>query len=510
MPDAIPRACERDPGSAPAAEPDPDPTVWRYARASRVHLIVDGAAYFVHMRSLMTQARRRIMLIGWDFDTRILVGAGRRWWNLPRKRIAPARLGAFVIWLANRRPALDVRVLKWNIGAMKALLRGTMVWDLLRWAMHPRITYRLDAAHPLGCSHHQKIAVIDDRVAMCGGIDMTAERWDTREHAEGDVRRRLPGGSRVFGPWHDSALMIEGDAARALGDLGRARWAQACGETLAACPAQAESPWPAQVEADFTDVELGIARTRAAWRDVPALREIEALTVAQIARARRFIYAENQYFASRRVAEALADRLAGPDPLEVVLVMPVASNGWLQHAAMDNARARLVEAVRARDPAGRFTIWHPRNAAGTAIYVHAKLTIIDDEILRVGSANWNNRSMGLDSECDVFIDAARPANAGRGCEARIGAIRRALLAEHCGMAVDEVAEALARHGSMAAMIAARPASGRRLEAYAVPALGEAAKLLADSALLDPEAPEEMLAIYRRGGLFRSRHLKRPA
>ncbi|MFX8577874.1 hypothetical protein ABTM02_20720, partial [Acinetobacter baumannii] len=79
-----------------------------------------------------------------------------------------------------------------NIGAMKALLRGTMVWDLLRWAMHPRITYRLDAAHPLGCSHHQKIAVIDDRVAMCGGIDMTAERWDTREHAEGDVRRRLP------------------------------------------------------------------------------------------------------------------------------------------------------------------------------------------------------------------------------------------------------------------------------------------------------------------------------
>ncbi|WP_226015658.1 phospholipase D-like domain-containing protein [Novosphingobium sp. FKTRR1] len=497
-----------EPSSPETADIGVSPSVWRYAHASRAHLIIDGAAYFVHMRAAMVQARQRILLIGWDFDTRILVGEGRRWWNLPRRKVAPARLGAFIMWLANRRPGLDVRLLKWNFGAMKALLRGTMVWDLLRWALHPRITYRLDSAHPLGCSHHQKIVVIDDKVAMCGGIDMTAERWDTREHREKDQRRRLPGGLRTFGPWHDSSLMLEGEAARALGDLGRQRWAQAGGKPLAPCLPQTESAWPNRVAAEFTDVEVGIARTRSAWRDISAVREVEALAVEQIGRAQRFIYAENQYFASRRIAEALAERLAEPDPPEVVVVMPLASHGWLQHTAMDNARARLFAAVKAVDHADRLSIWIPRNAAGTPIYVHAKLTIIDDEILRVGSANWNNRSMGLDTECDVFIDAQRPANAG--CEAQIRAIRHSLLGEHCDLAADLVGSELDRHRSMAAMIAAQPANGRHLERYVPPELSEAAKVLADSALLDPEAPEEMLAFYRHRGLFRSRILKRPA
>lgn len=514
MPDAPPFV-EPDRTAAPIAsvtdvtdDAGLSPSVWRYAHATRVQLVVDGEAYFTLMREVMVQARQRILLIGWDFDTRILIGSGRRWWNLPRRRVAPARLGAFVIWLANRRSTLDVRLLKWNFGAMKALLRGTMVWDLLRWALHPRISYRLDSAHPLGCSHHQKIVVIDDKVAMCGGIDMTAERWDTRAHLEGDSRRRLPGGRRLFGPWHDSALMLEGDIARALGDLGRQRWAQAGGEALPACTTQAETPWPARIKPTFQNVEVGIARTRSAWRAIPAVREVEALTLAHIARARRFIYAENQYFASRCVAEALAERLAGDDPPEVVLIMPHTSHGWLQHAAMDNARARLFAAVKAADHADRLSIWIPHNAAGTPIYVHAKLTIIDDEILRVGSANWNNRSMGLDTECDVFIDAARPANSG--CDAQIRNIRHNLLGEHCGLSERRVAELLEQHESMAAMIAARPSHGRHLARYVPPILGETAKAVADSALLDPERPEEMLAFYRRRGLFRSRILKRPA
>jgi phosphatidylserine/phosphatidylglycerophosphate/cardiolipin synthase-like enzyme len=347
---------------------------------------------------------------------------------------------------------------------------------------------------------------------------MTAERWDTRAHREGDRRRRLPGSRRVFGPWHDSALMLEGDIAGALGDLGRQRWAQAGGPPLEPCAKPnagtgagamaAPTPWPNRIAATFTDVEVGIARTRSAWRAIPAVREIEALTIVHIARARRFIYAENQYFASRRVAEALAERLAQDDPPEVVVVMPLETHGWLQQAAMDNARTRLFAAVKAVDHANRLSIWIPRNEAGTPIYVHAKLTIVDDMILRVGSANWNNRSMGLDTECDVFIDAARPANAG--ADAPIRAIRHGLLAEHCGLSTHQIGSLLAQHESMAAMIASRPASGRHLERYVPPILGETAKAVADSALLDPERPEEMLAFYRRRGLFRSRILQRPA
>ena len=66
---------------------------------------------------------------------------------------------------------------------------------------------------------------------MCGGIDMTTHRWDTREHKEDDPRRKRPRGIR-YGPWHDATMMIEGDAARALRELGEERWRRAAGPDL--------------------------------------------------------------------------------------------------------------------------------------------------------------------------------------------------------------------------------------------------------------------------------------
>ncbi len=490
-----------------AANPAPVPSVWRFARASRAHVLIDAADYFSAMQQAMLGARQRIMLIGWDFDTRMLLGPGRRWWNGPSRKRWPARLGPFLLWLCNRRPALRVLVLKWNFGALKYLLRGTMLIDLVRWALHPGIGFRFDSAHPLGCSHHQKIVVIDDCLAVCGGIDMTSERWDTREHREADPRRRKPFSTKLYGPWHDLSMLVEGEAAGALAELGRERWQQSGGRALQPCEAEPQSLWPLRLKAEFSDVEIGIARTRSAWRDLEEVREIEALFAEHIARARRFIYAESQYFASRAIAEALARRLAQPDPPEVVLINPLTASGWLEQAAMDAARVRLCHAIGAVDPGNRFRIYVPRNAAGTPIYVHSKLMIVDDEVLRVGSANMNNRSLGLDTETDLFIDAARPGNAH--ASPVITNLRHRLLGEHLGMAVEAVAAALAEHGSMQRLIAEAPRTGKRLDAFVLRPLTEAEKAVADNALLDPERPGQLFepfskrrGLFRRGGFLR--------
>src|SRR6218665_3094285 len=98
------------------------PSVWRFAKATRAHVVIDAAAYFELMQEVMLKARQRIFLIGWDFDSRIHLGGGRRWWNMPRQGRFPARLGAFIVWLVNRAPALEVRLLKWNLGALKFVL----------------------------------------------------------------------------------------------------------------------------------------------------------------------------------------------------------------------------------------------------------------------------------------------------------------------------------------------------------------------------------------------------
>lgn len=472
--------------------------VWRYAMAERAHVVIDAADYFDLMREVMCQARQRVFLIGWDFDTRILLSAGRRWWRLGRRERYPARLGSFILWLAHHTPGLEVRLLKWNVALIKSIFRGTMVIDLVRWAMSRSIEFKFDSAHPVGCSHHQKIVVIDDKLAVCGGIDMTSDRWDTREHVHNDRRRRKPTG-RSYGPWHDVTMMMEGDVAQALAELGRDRWKVAGGDEMAPCQPQAQSLWPKQLTAEFENVEIGIARTRAEWGDCPQVSEIENLFVAQIASAKRFIYAETQYFASRRIAEAICQRLAEPDPPEFLIVNPITADGWLEQVAMDSARAELVRAVKAVDHAGRFQIVIPHTSGGTPIYVHAKLTIIDDEVLRVGSANMNNRSMGLDSECDVFIDSARPANAGVG--PKITALRHSLIGEHCGIAEEEVGPLLEEHGSMAAMMLAVPRHGKHVRPLELQELSATEEALAANAVLDPERPGEMFEPINRRGLF---------
>lgn len=482
-------------------DPPPSPSVWRFVRASRAHVVIDAAAYFTLMQQAMMRARQRIHMIGWDFDTRVRLGPGRKLYNLPTRQVQPARLGPFVIWLCQRTRGLQVRVLKWNFGALKFIFRGSMILDLLRWFIHPAIDFKFDSAHPLGCSHHQKMIVIDDNFAVCGGIDMTSDRWDTPEHLEQDPRRRRPYGTRLYGPWHDLSMLVEGEAAAALAELGRERWVTAGAAPLLPCAPQEDTAWPPMLKAEFRDVEVGIARTRTAWAGLEEVREIEALFVEHIRRARRFIYAESQYFASRAVAEAIAEKVAEPDPPEIVLINPESADGWLEQAAMDGARVRLAHAIAHRDHAQRFRICIPRNAAGTPIYVHSKMMIVDDEIVRVGSANMNNRSMGLDSECDLFIDAARPGN-----DHAAPAIRRlriTLLAEHTGLPSEEVERLLSRDPSMIDLIDNAPRDGKRLDPFVLRPLTDAEKAVADNALFDPERPGELFEPFSsRRGLFR--------
>jgi phosphatidylserine/phosphatidylglycerophosphate/cardiolipin synthase-like enzyme len=376
-----------------------------------------------------------------------------------------------------------------------------MMLDLVRWFPHKRIDLEFDSVHPAGCSHHQKLAVIDDRLAVCGGIDMTDRRWDTREHLEEDARRKRPGGSS-YGPWHDMTMMLEGPIAGALDELARDRWRRAGHEPLEPVETSETSAWPDDLEPHFENVEVGIARTRAEYEGDPGVNEIEELFVSQIGRAKRFIYAESQYFASRAIAEAMCARLSSDDPPEIVVVNPETADGWVESTVMDPARDRLVQAIRHTDTQRRFHIFTPYSG-DTPIYVHAKLLIVDDEILRIGSANFNNRSMGLDSECDAFIDCARPANSG--CGERIRALRHSLLAEHCGLDKDEVGGLLDKAGSMAAMIKALGQRRRRhLRAFEPQELSAVEAEMVDRQLLDPEEPAEMFNMRpARRGLFRS-------
>ena len=473
---------------------NPGRNAWRVERADTFAVIVDAADYFQAARSAMMQARHSIMMVGWDFDARIRLDAPGH------SDDAPDRLGDFVLWLVAQSPDLQIRLLQWNSGMMKNWFRGTNAWYLARWKMHKRITARMDGVHPPAGSHHQKLLIVDDSLAFCGGIDMTVKRWDTRAHADDEPGRISPSG-RKLEPWHDCAALVDGPAAATLAEVGRRRWKRATGETLE--PATTlPLDWPEKVVPLVRNAQIAVCRSRPEMKDQTPVREIETLYLDLIAQAKRVIYAESQYFASRRIAVALSKRLQEPDGPEVVILNPHTADGWLEPLAMDTARARLIQSLRQYDRHGRLAVYHPVTAKEKPIYVHAKLMIVDDRFLRIGSSNFNNRSMRLDSECDVALDAAQDATGGMG--RALLALRDDLLAEHLGCTPADVTAAIARHGSVIAAIEELRGAGRSLVPYEVPDLNAVEEWLADNEILDPDGPDEMFEAPGKRGLFRGR------
>ncbi|WP_246718711.1 phospholipase D-like domain-containing protein [Microvirga terrestris] len=458
----------------------PGHTCWCIEQADRVALIVDAADYFQAAQSAMLKAQHSILMIGWDFDTRIDLDPTGGTDEYPR------HLGAFLTWLVDTKPDLHVNILKWDLGMVKALWRGTTLFRVAQWAMHERITFKLDGAHPPGAAHHHKIVVIDDAVAFCGGIDMTGDRWDTSEHRDADPRRRRPFTRRAYGPWHDATTAVSGAAAKALGDHARERWERASGEVLAPPPAVSD-PWPDGLPVDMADVAVAIARTIPAYDTQPEVREIEALYLAAIAAARRSVYFESQYFASRAVAEAIARRLGEPDGPEFVIVNPESAEGWLEEETMGSARARLLAMLRRSDRFGRLRVYTPVTEGEQPIYVHAKIMIMDDRLLRVGSSNLNNRSMGYDTECDLALETDDDTQVAH----VIRSFRARLLAEHLGTSPEQVFAVMAERRSLIAAIDALSGPGRSLRPFDPPRINDAEKALADHELLDPERPRSL-------------------
>ncbi|MBA3942240.1 MAG: phospholipase [Sphingopyxis sp.] len=466
---------------------------WRVERADKARMIVDAADYYALLEGLMEGAKERILLIGWDFDPRIALRPDARGKGEP--------LGDFLLRLAQAKPDRDIDILRWNFGGLKQFAMPRIVAMVARWKITRSISFRLDSAHPVGCSHHQKVAVFDDHLAVCGGIDVGARRWDTRGHKDGDTRRIAPDG-KAYMPWHDLTMILAGPVGKALADLGNERWQRATKKALREVEGDGEN-WPDDLEPDFHDVEVAVSRTRAEYGDGEEIREIERLYLDMIAAAKRFIYFENQYFTCGKIAAAIAERLNEDDPPEFVMVMPETADGWLEQKAMDAARVKLVREIAKAKHGDRFKIYYPRTEKGESIYVHAKTAVVDDRLIRVGSANLNNRSMGLDSECDVTIDAGLSANSG--VEPTIRRLRESLIAEHLGTEPVDVGRQFEATGSLIATIEALRGAGRSLELLDLVKPGPFDEFIAENELLDPTRPDAMFEGLSEHGLRKSWH-----
>lgn len=449
-------------------------------QAKRAALLVDAADYFRAFRAACLHARESIVILGWDFNSGTCLDFDQ---CAQGSDVPPPLLGDFLNYLAKRRRGLRIHVLNWDYPMVFSADRQLRPIYGLGWQPHRRVRVRYDNTHPAGGSQHQKIVVIDDALAFCGGLDLTARRWDSSAHPAEDERRVYDG--NPYPPFHDVMTLVDGEAAAALGEVARARWLNATGRPIRPASAGAD-PWPEAVTPQMTEVVAAIARTFPDAQPNVEVREVEALYLDMIAAARNVIFLENQYFTSDRLGEALAKRLAEDQPPEIVVITRLLSHGWLEENTMEVLRTRLVRRLRDADTKGRFEIYAPHVAGlkeGTCVDVHSKVAVIDDQWLRVGSANFSNRSMGLDTECDLAYEAG-----GNGAHrAAIAGFRDSLIAEHLGVTAEEWRAALEAHGSYHAAIRALRREERTLKPLDhLPELSDAA--LAVVSVADPERP----------------------
>lgn len=188
----------------------PGRTVWRVSHAERLAMLVDGKEFFDAFVQAARQAQQSLYILSWDIDSKLHLNRDR---NEP-----PLYLGEFLSQLGRERPQLQINILTWDFAMIYAMEREFLPMFQFGWRTDDSVHFAMDGKHPLGASHHQKVVVIDDKLALLGGFDLARNRWDTPKHAPDDPRR-INSKRQSYGPFHDVQAMVQGPGASCLGEL---------------------------------------------------------------------------------------------------------------------------------------------------------------------------------------------------------------------------------------------------------------------------------------------------
>jgi phospholipase D1/2 len=425
--------------------------VWCQEPVTAAGLLVDGDDYYRSFYQAGQLARDYILLAGWQFDTDACLLRGPE----AEGAVLPVTLLEYLDALCRRTPSLRIYLLAWDFHVVFSLEREWMQDLRFKWMTSDRLQFHFDSHHVEGGSHHQKFAVIDGEVSFLGGLDLCDHRWDDRKH-------KLPNPLRVsrgqpHQPFHDvQAYVIGRDVAQRLRQLFVGRWLAAGGEPLVLPPP--ESPPASARFGGFvphgavpllaSQVTLSRTDPYGAPEGPVDCYEIRDLYTRAMASAQQLIYVETQYFSCQELGRALAQRLsARQGTIEVVLVLNIRGETFKEHVAVGLAQAKVIAELKAAvtGTSNKLGVYYtvPETNGGIeperGTYIHSKLMIVDDRFLTIGSANFTNRSNGVDTELNLSVETLDASDTlGRS----IVAARHSLLAEHLGIPEVEASDSL--------------------------------------------------------------------
>ena len=352
-----------------------------------LEVLIDGENALPRMAEAIRSAQRHVHVCSWHLEPDFDPG--------PREARPVREL------LGDAAERVPVRVLVWAGAPVPVFQprRGEVRAARERLVRGTKIQCELDACTRMMHCHHEKLVIVDDELAFVGGIDLTTlagDRYDSNEH---------PHKEQAIG-WHDASSLLRGPIVRDVAAHFALRWEATRSEALAL---------PEDVP-EAGDVTVQFVRTvpEGAYRVLPR-GEFSVLEtyVRALRSAQRFIYLENQFLWSPEIVQILETKLRNPpsDDFRVVVLLPHKANN-----GQDDTRGMLGRLIAADAGANRFlatTIVSRSGARSGPLYVHAKIGIVDDAWLAIGSANLNEHSLFNDTEVDVVTCDAAMARATR-------------------------------------------------------------------------------------------------
>jgi phospholipase D1/2 len=416
------------------------PRAWRAHPNTRAGIIVDARDYYCAFYELAQKAQRSILLLGWQFDSDVPLLRGKD--APPGVDPESLQMLPFLDGLCAKNPNLEVRILAWDHSLWFVLEREVLQKLSFALRTSKNFFFANDATVSMYGAHHQKVAIIDGRVAFLGSADICQDRWDTSSHACGD-ELRVGRSGKPCKPYHEVQAVVTGDAARSLVDLFVERWKDGTGvsldaDALVARGSSEPAPLPRQTTLEMPPAEVAFYRQFPHRLRREAVREIRDLFASWIADAERHIYIETQYFTSKAVLDALVARMQDESKpkLEIVCILPQKPEALKEELAVGATQVEVLDEIHrvARETGHSLGVY---NVAGRSddgsdhhVYIHSKLLLVDDRKLTVGSANLNNRSMTLDSEINVAWETDEDDD---DLARAIRALRNRLLREHTAL-----------------------------------------------------------------------------
>lgn len=417
----------------------PGENCWVENKARFATPLIDCGNYYKALHNAIKKAKHSIFIVGWDIDSRIRLLRGED----EKNSEAPSVISDLLKWKANQEPDIQIYLLRWDSSLAFFAQREMWAKEVWEEKTPDNVKTELDDTIPMGGSQHQKIVVIDDEVVFSGGMDVSTNRWDTRDHPVVSKERNGPDGE--YGPLHDVQMVSSGPVVNDFAKLVRWRWQRVANSTPIDIRSSAQTgehaplpaSWPDEYPPLFENVPCALARTIPFMDEVEPAQEVRHMLLDLISEAESLIYIENQFTTRQEVAEALNKQLKAKPNLSVIIVSSYEPKGKFECEAFWASRIEF-KAILQKDidpKRVRLTYSSIEDMQGRKAYkrIHSKVMTIDDKYLVIGSSNISNRSMTLDTEIDTVLFGNNSEN-----QARIAQVRNDLLAEHTGRALDDM------------------------------------------------------------------------